>query len=207
MSDQDPSNADQAPLVENAPSSPSAEASSASTDAAAAETSSEPTDKPAAEASSEPTDKPAAAVIAGAGKADLRKRALALLIDMVLAFIVGFVPAIGGLVGAVYLLLRDGMDLDFMNHRSIGKQVMKLRLDSLTNAPIDPLTSMKRNWLLAFAPLAQAGLFIPIVGWLFTILITPIAFIALVVEVVLVLTDSEGRRLGDRIAGTVVRED
>ena len=183
MSEQDHTSPDQAPVVDNAPPSPSTEASSGATEAAAAET------------------------VSVGGKADLGKRAMALIIDVVLVFIVGFVPAIGGLVGAAYMLLRDGMDLDFMNHRSIGKNVMKLRVDSLTDAPIDPLTSIKRNWLFAFGPLAQAAAFIPIIGWLFAILMIPLALLAFLVEVVLVLTDSEGRRVGDKIADTVVRED
>lgn len=135
-----------------------------------------------------------------AGKADLGKRFIAALIDGVLASVVVFVPVIGALIGAAYMLVRDGLEFDFMKNRSIGKHVMKLRPVRLDGGPVDITTSIKRNIPFAIGP---AIMIIPIIGWI----IGPIVAMAIgVIEIVLVLTDSEGRRLGDKFADTKVIE-
>lgn len=136
--------------------------------------------------------------------ADLGPRILAALIDAVLAFAVGFVPVVGGLAAAAYWVVRDGLDVEFMDHRSLGKKVMNLRPVTAAGAPVDLQTSVKRNWMLGLGGVAQILLFIPFVGWL---LVLPVALAALVVgvmELILVLTS--GRRWGDRLAGTRVVE-
>lgn len=138
-------------------------------------------------------------------KADLGKRFVAALIDGILATIVGLVP-FGGFIGAAYLLLRDGLDFDFMKHRSIGKQVMKLHLVTDSGAPMDPMTSIKRNWMFAFGALSTA-LAYTIIGLLLVPFVLLIAVVAGVIEIVLVLTDAQGRRMGDKMAGTTVVED
>lgn len=140
-------------------------------------------------------------------KADLGKRAVAMIIDAVIAAVIGMIPAIGGLIGAAYMLLRDGLEFDFMNHRSVGKHVMKLHIESLDGTPIDINTSMRRNWMFALGALIPLLLFIPVLGWI-AIPFVGLAGLALgVVEIVLVITDPEGRRLGDKIASTRVVED
>jgi uncharacterized RDD family membrane protein YckC len=139
-------------------------------------------------------------------KADLTKRFLAALIDAVLAFVVSIVPVIGGLIAAAYMLLRDGLELDFMDGRSIGKKVMKLRPVRLDGQPMDLVASAKRNWMFALGGITSLLLFIPVLGWL---LMIPVALAGLalgIIEVVLVITDSDGRRLGDKIAGSQVVE-
>ncbi|MEM1270848.1 MAG: RDD family protein [Bacteroidota bacterium] len=134
------------------------------------------------------------------GKADLTKRFLAALIDGVIASVVGLVPVIGGLVGAAYMLVRDGLDLDFMRFRSIGKQVMNLAPTRLDGRPMDLEASVKRNLPFAIGPLIMV---IPILGWI----IGPFVSLAIsIVEIVLVITDPEGRRLGDKLAETKVVE-
>jgi uncharacterized RDD family membrane protein YckC len=134
------------------------------------------------------------------GKADLGKRIIAAVIDGVLAGVVTVIPVVGALVGAAYLLVRDGLEFDFMKQRSIGKQVMKLRPVRLDGGPMDIVTSVKRNLPFAIGPVIMI---IPILGWI----IGPvIAMIIGVIEVVLVLTDAEGRRLGDKFADTKVIE-
>jgi uncharacterized RDD family membrane protein YckC len=139
-------------------------------------------------------------------KADLTKRFLAALIDGVLAGIVSLVPLVGGLVAAAYLLLRDGFDLEFMDRRSLGKKVMKLRPVLLDGQPMDLVASAKRNWMFALGGITALLVYIPILGWL---LMIPVALVALalgIVEIVLVVTDARGRRVGDKIAGSQVVE-
>jgi uncharacterized RDD family membrane protein YckC len=133
-------------------------------------------------------------------KADLVKRFIAALIDNVLAALVGAIPVVGGIVGAAYILLKDGLDLEFMDKRSIGKKLMKLRPVRLDGGTMDITTSVQRNWPLAIGSILSI---IPILGWIIAV---PVALVIGVIELVLVLTDPEGRRLGDKLAGTKVTE-
>lgn len=134
------------------------------------------------------------------GKADLGKRIIAAIIDGVIAGVAGFIPIIGGLAGAAYMLIRDGLEVDFMDQRSLGKKVMKLRPVRIDGQPMDLVTSVKRNIPFAIGPLIMI---IPILGWI----IGPIvAMIIGIIEIILVLTDDEGRRMGDRFAETKVIE-
>ena len=154
----------------------------------------------------DPFTSPGVATASGT-KADIGKRMVAVLIDSAIAFVIWMViPAIGSLVGAAYILLRDGMEFDFMNHRSVGKHVMKLRLVSVDGSSPDLMTSVKRNWMFALG-LLQPFLIYTIVG----IMLLPFLGLATlgltITELVLVLTDTDGRRLGDKIAGTRIVED
>ncbi len=136
----------------------------------------------------------------GLRKADLLKRFIAAVIDAVLAGIVSFVPVIGGLVGAAYMLLRDGLEIDFMDGRSLGKKIMKLRPVRLDGGPMDIATSVKRNIPFAIGPVIMI---VPVIGWI----IGPmVAIVVDLVESVLVLTDPQGRRIGDKMAETMVIE-
>jgi len=139
-------------------------------------------------------------------KADLTRRIIAGVIDAAITMVVGFIPWLGGLLATGYWLVRDGLELEFMDHRSIGKKLMKLRPVTADGQPTEMGDSIKRNWPLAFGGVAQLLLFIPIIGWILLIPVVFIAFAVGVVEVVLVITDTEGRRLGDRFAGTRVVE-
>ena len=132
---------------------------------------------------------------------DLGKGAVAAIIDAV----VGLVPFAGGIAATAYWLVRDGMDLDFMDHRSIGKKVMKLRPVTLDGQPLGLVTSAKRNWMFALGGLTQ--FFAMTIIWIvLAIPLAVVAFVIGIVEVVLVLTDAEGRRMGDKMAGTRVIE-
>jgi uncharacterized RDD family membrane protein YckC len=142
----------------------------------------------------------------GDGKADLGKRFVAGLIDAVIAIVVGFIPIIGGIISAAYWLLRDGMDFEFMKRRSLGKKVMKLRPVTLDGSPVDIAVSIKRNWMFAFGGIVQLLMFIPVVGWALIPVVGVIALILVIIEIILVLTDPEGRRMGDKIANTKVIE-
>jgi len=139
-------------------------------------------------------------------KADLGKRFVAGLIDAAIAIVVGFIPIIGGIISAAYWLLRDGMDFDFMKKRSLGKKVMKLRPVTLDGSPMDMVVSIKRNWMFALGGIVQLLMFIPVVGWALIPVVGVISLILVIIEIILVLTDPEGRRMGDKIANTKVIE-
>lgn len=142
----------------------------------------------------------------GSGKADLSKRFIAAVIDCVIAVVIGIIPVIGGLIAAAYWLVRDGLAIEFMDGRSIGKKVMKLRPVRLDGRPMDIPTSVRRNWMFAFGGVVSLLLSIPILGWL---LVIPVALLALalgLLETYKVVTDPRGRRLGDTMAGTEVIE-
>src|SRR5690554_7509258 len=71
-------------------------------------------------------------VVAGT-KPEIGSRVLAYIIDWVIAMVIFAVlatvsGALGSLVGAAYLLLRDGFDFDFMRGRSLGKRMMKVNV-------------------------------------------------------------------------------
>lgn len=131
-------------------------------------------------------------------KADLTKRCVAALIDFLLAAAVSLIPLFGGILGALYILCRDGLELDFMNRRSIGKTLLKVRAVRDDGEPVDLVTSMKRNLPFALAPIVSI---VPILGWL---LAPVVATVIGVIELVLVLVDDRGQRLGDRLADTIV---
>lgn len=139
-------------------------------------------------------------------KADLGKRLIAAIIDGILAAGVSFIPVIGGIIGGLYMLLRDGLELEFMDRRSIGKKLIKLRPVRLDGQPMDPVTSAKRNLPLAVGAVGSIFLVIPILGWLVAVLFAVVGLAIAIIEMVLVLTDPEGRRMGDKLAGTKVIE-
>jgi uncharacterized RDD family membrane protein YckC len=139
-------------------------------------------------------------------KADLGKRFVAAIIDAVLGVVIGLIPAIGGLAAAAYWAVRDGLEFEFMHHRSVGKHLMKLRPVMLDGSPMDITASVKRNWMFALGGVVQLLLWIPFIGWLFVIPVALVAFAIGIVELFLVITDPEGRRLGDKIANTKVIE-
>lgn len=144
---------------------------------------------------------------AGAERADLAKRGVAALIDGVIASVLTWaIPGIGGLVGGAYILLRDGFDFEFMQGRSVGKTVMKLRVVRQDGQPMDLTTSAMRNWTLSLGLLISVLILIPFLGWLGALALSLIAPLITVIEVALVLMDPEGRRFGDRTGGTKVIE-
>ncbi len=135
-------------------------------------------------------------------KADLFKRFVAYLIDAILASVISLIPVVGGLVAGTYMLLRDGFD--FMQNRSLGKMAVNLKPIIIeTGSNCDIQTSAKRNWPFAIGHFLVA---IPVIGWIFAILIWIPLLIYVVIEAVLVFTDDKGIRLGDKMAGTQVIE-
>ncbi len=140
------------------------------------------------------------------GKADITKRIIAAVIDGVLGVVVGMIPIIGGIASTAYWLVRDGLDVEFLDRRSLGKKVMKLRPVRLDGAEMDISTSVRRNWPFAFGGIALFLAYIPIIGWLLLVPVGLVALIVGVIEAVLLFTDAEGRRMGDKFGGTKVVE-
>ena len=136
-------------------------------------------------------------------KADLFKRFIAFLIDGVISSILIYVPILGGIVSTVYTLTKDVIayeitkNPDFKN-RSIGKRVMGLEVVTLEGKEMDWALSIRRNLPLAIASVCSI---VPIIGWIIGAII---GFIISIAEVILVITDNKGRRLGDRWADTQV---
>ena len=127
-------------------------------------------------------------------KAEVGTRLIAALIDAVLQWVVGLIPIVGGLIGAAYMLLRDGLP----DGQSLGKKVMKLRVVTLDGKKADYAASCKRNVIFAIPSIITI---IPIVGWIIGGIL---GVVVAVVEIVGVFNDPKGRRLGDKWANTQV---
>lgn len=129
------------------------------------------------------------AVAGSSSKPDTGKRIIAFVIDGfiggALSAVLGFLPIVGPIIGTfgalAYLLVKDGLDFSFMDKRSIGKKIMKLRPVRVDGQEMDLMSSVKRNFTIA------------------------IPFLNLF-EAFKVLTDNDGLRIGDGIGETKVIE-
>ncbi|MDX1419302.1 MAG: RDD family protein [Rubricoccaceae bacterium] len=168
----------------------------------------------------DPSAVPGAAVgTTGYAKADLVKRFLAMLIDAVIAWVIALILGIGGttlygvglLIGAGYILARDGLSLDFADLRSVGKKFIKLRPVRLDGGAMDLNASIRRNWPLALGSVLwgiasmAGGAYMFFLAGLFGILAWLGSLLGLV-EGILVIVDQDGRRIGDKVANTQVIE-
>lgn len=141
-----------------------------------------------------------------AKKADVSKRFLAFVIDGAIAAVLSVIPFIGSLLAAAYFLLRDGFDYEFMDHRSIGKRVMRLRPVCDDGSPVTLEVSARRNWPLAITSLAIFLGFVPGLGFVIKPLGMAAGIILVVLEGYFTYTDEHGLRWGDGLAGTRVIE-
>jgi len=151
-----------------------------------------------------PTDAPAHQI--PKGKASLGKRALAVLIDGIIATVLTMLPYLGGLLAAAYLISRDGLKFDFMNRRSLGKHVMGLQPVRLDGNPMDLETSFWRNWMFGLGGITVFFEWIPLLGMFIAFVVGIVGLVIGLYEIFRVLTDSEGRRWGDTLARTQVIE-
>ena len=150
-------------------------------------------------------------------KADLGKRVVAGLIDGliggVLSVVIPFL-GIGYLIGGAYILTKDAIMVELLKDpawkgRSVGKKIMHLKVVGPGGSDIDMALSAKRNWPLALGQLLSFILaLIPLrsMAWSTWSLIGSVSSIIGIIEIVLVLTDPQGRRLGDKLANTRVIE-
>jgi len=127
-------------------------------------------------------------------KAGLLLRTVAKTIDLIIvAAAAELIPRAGFFAGLVYLLISDGL----FNGRSLGKQLTGLKVVSVvTGNACSVKESILRNLALC---IGIAIWRIPLIGWVFTLLILAFEFIML-------LGSKEGMRLGDEIAKTTVIE-
>ncbi|MDI6729017.1 MAG: RDD family protein [Thermodesulfovibrionales bacterium] len=127
-------------------------------------------------------------------KASLLLRVIAKTLDfIIIAAAAKTIPQVGYLAGLVYLLISDGL----FDGRSIGKKILRLRVISLSTGSSGTFRdSVLRNAILTAALLLYK---IPLVGWLFVVVI-------LALEFLLMLGNKDGMRLGDDIANTKVIE-
>ena len=153
------------------------------------------------------------------------RRFAAAAIDAALAAAIALAPAalspvqkarlfgVGLLLGAVYVLVRDGLPYAEWGARSLPKRWLGIRPYRLNGAPMDIATSVRRNLTLG-ASVAAVGLAYVLGGFrgiaVFGISISDVvgaAAVAMVaVEALLVAVDPVGRRVGDRMARTRVIE-
>ena len=129
--------------------------------------------------------------------ADKWTRVAGYFIDLIPAVILGLVamiPVIGlifaGLLLGPYWLLRD------ISGASLGKLALGMKVVSLNGQPASKGARVLRNLPLIAAPLCML---IPFLGY---VLVIPVGVIVLLVEGIMLL--SQGSRLGDKMAGTVV---
>lgn len=122
-------------------------------------------------------------------------RSLAKLIDLIIVATLwkAFHEA-GILIGIFYLLISDGI----FQGSSIGKKFLRLKAININkDTPADFRDSIIRNITVAFSLLF---LLIPIIGWV-------ISAAVFVLEFILIVGDSDKRRLGDYLANTLVIEE
>lgn len=151
-------------------------------------------------------------------KADLGRRVVAGLIDgLIGAVLSAAIPfwGIGHLLGGAYILTKDAIMLELLKDpawkgRSVGKRVMRLKVVGPKGSDIDIGLSAKRNWPLALGHLLSFIVVLMPIGtipWSTWSLIGSVSSVIGIIEIVLMLTDAQGRRLGDRLADTRVIEE
>ncbi len=128
-------------------------------------------------------------------KADLTLRALARLVDFVVAFALAwYAPPVGPIAAAVYMLVADAL----MNGQSLGKRLFGVRAVSVSRrAPAGLMESVLRN-----SPFALVAVF-GSVPFLWTALFVA-GPVILVFEGYRAVTEPQGIRMGDLFADTQV---
>ena len=122
-------------------------------------------------------------------------RVLAKFIDLSIVYSIWKIfPESGLFLGILYILVSDGI----FKGKSIGKIFLRLRVIKLEkNSPADFRDSIIRNLSFAFALLLFK---IPLIGWALSIII-------FIFEFIMIVGDSDSKRLGDYLANTSVIEE
>lgn len=149
------------------------------------------------------------------------RRFAAALLDGTLALLLALIPAafvpgalkarvfgVGLVLGAAYLLLRDGLPYAEWGARSLGKRWLGIRPYRVTGEPMSWAASARRNATVAVPAVIWAVTYlvggyrgIPFGG-----LVVGAALLVVAAEAALVAVDPVGRRIGDRWARTRVLE-
>jgi uncharacterized RDD family membrane protein YckC len=146
----------------------------------------------------------------GQPRAQVIERVIAYLIDLVpvamleSASLLTVIPLLLPLapvlpaIATIYFLLRDSI----FDGQSVGKRLLGLRVvDVKTSQPGARRESILRNFPLALA------FFLPIVPVIGHLLGAGTALFVFSMEAIAIFTDRDGRRLGDKFAGTIVVRD
>lgn len=149
------------------------------------------------------------------------RRFAAAFLDAALALLIALVPAaltpgvlkgrmfgVGLLLGAAYLLLRDGIPYAEWGARSLGKRWLGIRPYLPRGGELTWPVSARRNATVAGAALVPALIFL-VGGYKlvpFADVLIGLALLVVAAEAALVAVDPVGRRLGDRLAQTRVVE-
>ncbi len=145
---------------------------------------------------------------ADASSPSQHERFVAALLDGIIATgltaLFGGAPLLGGLVGGLYLVARDGFEVGPLRFRSPGKYVMGLDLVRLDGGPVSLETSVQRNWMLGLSSVAGAFIVVPIVGGALASFLSLAGLGLILFEIYNVFADPVGRRWGDRLGNTKV---
>lgn len=131
--------------------------------------------------------------------------------SVALGYVMRVLGVLGALLGLGYVLARDVV----AGGNSIGKKTQGLRVVTTTGSAAGALESVKRNAPLAIGSvlglLSALLQLVPCLGDAVACLLTPLTWLGYlvglavaVIEVVKIVTDPEGVRLGDGLAGTRV---
>ncbi len=113
------------------------------------------------------------------------------------------IPLLGGLFAVGYMLTRDVVWYQFTRRAewrgsSFGKRLLGLQVVTLDGRDLDWITASLRNLPLVVGSIL---LFVPVIGPF----IAPLVGVGFtILELVFTFVDADGRRLGDRLAGTQV---
>jgi uncharacterized RDD family membrane protein YckC len=133
-----------------------------------------------------------------AANADVLRRVAAFVVDGLIAAALATIPVVGVLAAALYILGRDGL----MRGRSPGKRLLGLRvIKTPSRSEADYVDSVKRNAIFVLPDVLMA---VPVLS---ATLAASVSVAVLAVELVFLLTDPAGMRLGDRFAGTRVTRE
>jgi uncharacterized RDD family membrane protein YckC len=142
--------------------------------------------------------RPAVTVIDNYTLASPTERMLAFAVDYLLALGLFFIPYAGPALSFLYMLCRDGMK--FMNYKSIGKKIFKIKVIKGNELHASLWQSIKRNSIF----LPNCLLMLP-GNYKYAVLV--INIIAMLIETYLLFTTSDTQRMGDNIADTLVIEE
>lgn len=122
-----------------------------------------------------------------------------------------FLNVLGAVAGLGFILGRDVL----IDGRSPGKKIQDLKVVTVTGAPVTFMESARRNAIFAvgsaLAVVSALLHLLPCLGAAVVCLLTPLFVLALlaglvaaIVEIVKIIQDPAGIRIGDRFAGTRV---
>lgn len=135
-------------------------------------------------------------------KVSVVNRVIAKVIDLaIVLLLVGFIYPVGPLLGFLYSVCADSLNIGGLQGQSVGKKLLKLQVVHIP----DRKRASLRDSILRNAPVGVATFFgiIPVWGWL---ILGLIGLPLMIMEVYLMITVETGHRLGDVMGDTEVIE-